>query len=225
MGKKFYLFSLATIIAASVTAFAQNTIGFGSPTTKNQELITKNSLKGSGMLFTPNKGQRADREGNLHPEILYKGDGGGADVYLRRTGVSYVTSNMGEVMHEINTEVELKKIDQNFSQQQVEELKRKLEEKALIKVNRTDVDFEGSNPNPQTLTEEEVEGYTNYYYAHCPNGITNVKSYNRVVQKNIYNGIDVIYYGGKQSGLKYDIVVNPGADPKQIKLKYNWVKQ
>ncbi|MCC6691396.1 MAG: hypothetical protein IT235_07670, partial [Bacteroidia bacterium] len=188
MKKHLYFFFAVTIIAASVTAFAQSANGFSSQTTNNPELKTKNSLKGSGVCFTPNKGQIADREGNLRPDILYKGDGGGADVYLRKTGMSYVTSNMGEVMQEIDKEIELRKFDQNLSQQQTEELKRKLEEKALIKINRTDVDFEGSNPNPQTLNQEEVEGYTNYYYAHCPNGITNVKSYNRVVQKNIYKG-------------------------------------
>ncbi|MCC6691147.1 MAG: hypothetical protein IT235_06395 [Bacteroidia bacterium] len=78
------------------------------------------------MCFTPNKGQIADAKGNSHPEILYKGDGGGAEIYLRKTGMSYVTSNMGEVMREIDKEVELRKFDLNFSQQQVEELKRKL---------------------------------------------------------------------------------------------------
>src|SRR5574337_1376171 len=129
MKKYFHIFCSAALLIACLTSFAQNAIGFGSQTTKN-------SLKGSGMMFTPNKGQIADTKGNFRPDILYKGDGGGAEIYLRKTGVSYVTSNMGEVMHEINTEVELKKIDQNFSQQQVEELKRKLEEKALIKVNR-----------------------------------------------------------------------------------------
>ncbi|MCC6690734.1 MAG: hypothetical protein IT235_04305 [Bacteroidia bacterium] len=224
MKKHLYFFFTVTIIAASVSVLAQNAIGFGSQTTTNQELLTKNPLKGSGMLFTPNKGQIADMKGNLCPEILYKGDGGGADVYLRKTGMSYVTSNMSEVMSEINKEVELKKFDPNFSQQQVEELKRQLEEKALIKIQRTDVDFAGGNPNSETLNQEEVEGYTNYYYAHCPNGITNVKSYNRVIQKNIYKGIDVVYYGGKEKGLKYDIVINPGANPNQIKLKYTGAK-
>ncbi|MCC6691444.1 MAG: hypothetical protein IT235_07920, partial [Bacteroidia bacterium] len=42
--------------------------------------------------------------------------------------------------------------------------------------------------------------------------------------KNIYKGIDVIYYGGKENGLKYDIVVNPGANPNDIKLKYTGAK-
>ncbi|MCC6691501.1 MAG: hypothetical protein IT235_08220, partial [Bacteroidia bacterium] len=141
MKKQICLFFTAALISINVTAFAQSANGFGSPTTKNSELITKNSLQGSGMLFTPNKGQIADMKGNLRPDILYKGDGGGADVYLRKTGMSYVTSNIGEVMHEIEKEVEIKKYDLSFSQAQAEELKRQLQEKALIKIQRTDVDF------------------------------------------------------------------------------------
>ncbi|MCC6690042.1 MAG: hypothetical protein IT235_00790, partial [Bacteroidia bacterium] len=189
----------------------------GGVLTEKKPVNVAENLKGSGIMFTPNKGQVADMKGNLHPEILYKGTGAGADVYLRKTGMSFVTSNIGEVMREIDKEVELKKFDLNFSQQQTEELKRQFEDKAIVKIQRTDVDFEGSNPNSETLNAKEVEGYTNYYYAHCPNGIANVKSYNRVIQKNIYSGIDVIYYGGKEKGLKYDIVVNPGANPNDIK--------
>ena len=67
--------------------------------------LTKTSLeknlRGNGMCFTPNKGQVATMEGKLAPDVLYKGSGGGADVYLRKTGISYVFSDMGKVMHEI----------------------------------------------------------------------------------------------------------------------------
>ena len=69
----------------------------GNPTT---------SLRGSGICFTPNKGQIADMDGKLCPDVLYKGDGGGADIYLRKTGLSYVYSNMGEVMYKVNEQVE-----------------------------------------------------------------------------------------------------------------------
>lgn len=39
---------------------------------------------GSGMGFIPNKGQIVDMGGKLRPDVLYKGGGGGADIYLRR---------------------------------------------------------------------------------------------------------------------------------------------
>lgn len=187
------------------------------------------SLRGSGMNFTQNKGQIIDVENQLRPDILFKGEGIGADIYLRKTGISYVQSNMDKVMHEVHEEIEELEKSGGLRDQSEQEKMRELLKRKTTKLHRVDVDFYGCNPNVQTLTAEEVEGYSNYYYPHCPQGITNVSSYNEVTVKNIYSNIDVKYYGstslttsgGKEGGLKYDIIVNPGADPDLIKLKYS----
>lgn len=63
-------------------------------------------LRGANMHFTPNQGQVADINGNLCPDILYKGDGGGSDVYLRKNGISYVYSNISQVSKEVSEQVE-----------------------------------------------------------------------------------------------------------------------
>ncbi|MFO0321703.1 MAG: hypothetical protein ACK504_04665, partial [Bacteroidota bacterium] len=59
----------------------------------------KEDLRGNGMNFTPNQGQVADMSGALRPDVLYTSDAGNANIYLRKTGLSYVISNMGAVMH------------------------------------------------------------------------------------------------------------------------------
>ncbi|MBI2269337.1 MAG: hypothetical protein HYU69_03165 [Bacteroidetes bacterium] len=183
-------------------------------------LATANSLRGSGMSFTPNKGQIADMNGKPCPDVLYKGETPGADIYLRKTGISYVLSDMNQVMHEIEEEVEEKEHNGQLQQHEVEKLKQELEMQAQIQIHRLDVDFVNINQLTEIEMYEQVEGYTNYYYGHCPQGITNVYSYNTVTQKNIYKGIDVKYFGNKQNGLEYDFVVHPHADPSQIKLSY-----
>ncbi|MBI2269345.1 MAG: SBBP repeat-containing protein [Bacteroidetes bacterium] len=197
--------------------FAQQAIGKGSPQAQSHSA----SLRGSGMNFTQNKGQIVDVKNQLRPDVLYKGECKGADVYLRKTGISYVQSNMDEVMHDVHEEIEELERSGGFGDQSEQERMRELLKMKTTKLHRVDVDFYGCNPNAQTQTAEEVEGYSNYYYPHCPQGITNVNSYNEVTVKNIYCNIDVKYYGGKEGGLKYDIVVNPGADPDLIKLKYS----
>ncbi|MBI2268975.1 MAG: SBBP repeat-containing protein [Bacteroidetes bacterium] len=180
----------------------------------------RNLLNGNGMCFTPNKGQIADTEGKLCPDILYKGEGGGADIYLRKTGISYVYSNMGEVMHMVGEQVEelitAGTITETDEQQKRDELLRDRK----VKVHRVDMDFEGANTNSRLINESELEGYNNYYYAHCPQGIANVHQYNKVTYKNIYNNIDITYYGDKENGIKYDLIVKPHADPNQIKLHW-----
>ncbi len=187
--KIFFLFFL--LLFFSVNAFSET-----------------DTQRGNGMLFTPNKGQVADMNGNYRPELLYVGDGGGYKVFLEKNKIHYVLSktiegNNVETSEGIDSRDKLK-IDQS--------------KKMLVNIHRFDVEFLNSNPNAEVVEDNKVEGHKNYYYPHCSNGVTNVNSFNKLVYKNMYNNIDIFYYGGKEKGLKYDIIVNPNADYKQIKL-------
>lgn len=200
-------------------------ISHHNPTKKGETQFTSPDVKnlldqGSGMNFTPNKGQIADMNGNLCPDVLYKGDGGGADIYLRKTGISYVYTNLSEIIHKVNEQAEAseKSATNTYGMANEEDTRQELLQKQILSIHRVDMDFAGCNNVIATSNENEADGYQNFYYAHCPNGITNVKQYNKVTFKNIYNNIDVNYYGGKQNGLKYDLIVQPHADPNQIKL-------
>lgn len=189
------------------------------------------SLRGAGMQFTQNKGQVVDMRQQTRSDILFKGDGGGADVYLRKTGLSYVVSNLPDVMHEVNEQVEELEESGEINSSNAERKRLEVMNKQILKVHRIDIDFlnclsaeasaQADNPTAEINVADRVEGLSNYYYAHCPAGITDVNSYNEITFKNIYNKIDIKYYGGKEHGLKYDIVVNPGGNPDDIKLKYS----
>jgi hypothetical protein len=48
----------------------------------------------------------------------------------------------------------------------------------------------------------------------------NVPNYERVKFEQVYPGIDLVYYGNQQR-LEYDFVVQPGAEPTQIRLAYS----
>lgn len=196
---------------------------------------TASPLRGSGIRFTQNKGQIMDMQQRLRPDILYKGSGGGADVYIRKTGISYVLNNINEVKHKAQLEAEEMLQNGIVKTEEAKKLKEKLLANQTVKLHRIDVDFVNCNPDAQMDVSEQTdlsveasaqtEGHSNYYYAHCPQGITNVNSYNHLTIKNIYNNIDVKYYGGKDKGLKYDIVVNPGGNPNDIKLKYSGAEE
>ena len=68
----------------------------------------------------------------------------------------------------------------------------------------------------------ESSDYTNYYYAHCPDGVLNVRSYSSITYKNIYPNIDLVYYQTPK-GLEYNFVVNPGGNVADIQLRYDGV--
>lgn len=182
-------------------------------------------LNGNGMNFIENKGQLVDMNNNLRSDILYAGDGGGMQVYLRKTGISYVLSNMTEVMKEVKREIEESERRGELLNGGKLEKEQELLSKKMLKLHRIDMEFEGGDPSPVVLSSDKVDGYLNYYYGHCTGGITNVQSYNRIVYQNVYPNIDIVFYGGKKDGLKYDIIVRPGGDPNDIKLKYSGVDE
>ncbi|MBN1783267.1 hypothetical protein JW948_19185 [bacterium] len=49
---------------------------------------------------------------------------------------------------------------------------------------------------------------------------TDVPNYARLRYRNIYDGIDLVYYG-HQNGLKYDFIIAPGRDTDQIRIRYS----
>lgn len=168
-------------------------------------------LRGNGLMFTQNSGQIVDMENHLRPDVLFKGSASGTDIYLRKTGISYVMSNIGAITDLMNLKAE-----------EARKNGKKYEGESLpLKAHRVDIDFENCNPTAEVVTREQTEGYKNFYYAHCPDGILGVKSYNEILIKNIYNNIDIKYYGSSTTGLKYDLIVNPGASANDIKIKYS----
>ncbi len=175
---------------------------------------------GNGMMFTPNKGQLVDADKKARPDILFKGTGKGTDVYIRKNGVSYVESNIGAVMNEINEEVDdnQKKGGTYVPKQQAVQEKMR-DPSVKIKVHRIDLDFVGASPQSEIRMDDQVEGYNNYYLWNCPTGITQVYSYNELTVENMYDKIDVTYRGDKEMGLKYTIMVHPGGDASQIRMR------
>src|SRR5215216_2086037 len=53
---------------------------------------------------------------------------------------------------------------------------------------------------------------------------TNVATYGKVRYKDLYQGIDLVYYGNQRS-LEYDFHVAPGANPEEIRLGIEGVKR
>ena len=63
-----------------------------------------------------------------------------------------------------------------------------------------------------------LAGYSNYLLGADPRKWrTRVPNYRRVRYRNIYPGIDVVYYGNPRE-LEFDFVVAPGGDPRRIQL-------
>ncbi len=68
---------------------------------------------------------------------------------------------------------------------------------------------------------EPLGGYSSYFAGKTEKDwFTGIPHFGRVRYKNVYPGIDLVYYGN-QRNMEYDFLVAPGADPKQIELVFS----
>lgn len=83
----------------------------------------------------------------------------------------------------------------------------------------------GANRSPVAVGEDLQPGIVNYFIGNKPaQWHTGVPTYARVRYKNVYPGIDLIYYGNHQQ-LEYDFAVSPGADPRRIQFEITGADQ
>jgi len=77
----------------------------------------------------------------------------------------------------------------------------------------------GANRDPELLGEEKMSGKVNYFRGRELAGWTrDVATYARVKYRQVYPGVDMVYYG-KQQQLEYDFIVAPNRDPRMIRFK------
>ncbi|MGA9056270.1 MAG: SBBP repeat-containing protein [Terriglobia bacterium] len=76
-----------------------------------------------------------------------------------------------------------------------------------------------ANQNAAVTGTNELPGKVNYFLGNDPKKwLTNLPTYAQVRYRNVYPGIDLVYYGNQGGQLEYDFVVAPGADPGAITL-------
>lgn len=76
----------------------------------------------------------------------------------------------------------------------------------------------GANRNVAMSGQNPLPGNANYFIGNNPEKWhTGIPTYERVTQKAIYPGVDLVYYGN-QGRVEYDFVVAPFADPHKIAL-------
>ncbi|MDE2149501.1 MAG: SBBP repeat-containing protein [Gammaproteobacteria bacterium] len=78
----------------------------------------------------------------------------------------------------------------------------------------------GANHAPEVQGEDLLPGRSNYFIGNDKSKWhTDIAQYAKVRYRDIYPGIDLVYYGN-QRRLEYDFAVAPGADPNRIRLAY-----
>ena len=92
-----------------------------------------------------------------------------------------------------------------------------------MKAHAFKVIFKNSNKNAEHFLEDESVFFENYFLGDDKIKWTeNVHHFKTLVQKNIYDGIDLKIYS-HDGNLKYDIFVKANSNPENIKLSYKGI--
>lgn len=155
--------------------------------------------------YYENKGQIIDQNGNLHPEIRYYTEHAYPQMYLADDKISFVATKLADsnIAGDVDS---MGRIDLQFLCNK--SVKSQISEKPTAFV-----------PCGVMQTFEPSQDYLNYYLPQCPNGITDVRGYARVVYVDAFPNIDVHFYSNAL-GVKVYFVIKQGGDPSDIDLLF-----
>src|SRR5688572_6619348 len=81
----------------------------------------------------------------------------------------------------------------------------------------------GGNSRAEIDALEKTEGVSNYLVgADKTFWRTNIPNYRSIAVRDIYPGVDILYYGNEQH-LEYDFVVRPTADASRIRIRFDGI--
>ncbi|MEX6691081.1 PKD domain-containing protein [Danxiaibacter flavus] len=193
-----------------------------------------NKAKSQGIEFVENKGQ-------WDKSIKFKGDINNGAFYLTETGYRVVVSSQDDMLQasefyhgrsgagnadssNIHFTTSARAITDNTG-------RPGNASSGIIRSHAYEVSFMNTGASARAKTgnavtmvgEKAMTSVNNYFIGNDRSKwASNCKVYQAVTYKNIYPNIDVRYYVDNGS-LKYDLIVNPGADVNNIALKFDGV--
>ena len=169
--------------------------------------------------FIENKGQFHLYKSN--EKVLFAYDNGSTMIYFTKKGIRY--SFLKRWWNKETDEQRVKNSTRKFTTEEWEEW-----EETKHKMNfDTDVagyDWLNSNTNVQVTGDEETSD-THSYPVRQKDGseidVNNIKGFNKIIYKNIYPKIDIVFEFHPADGIKYAVILHPGANLSKFKMSYS----
>lgn len=153
--------------------------------------------------FIENKGQMVNQNGITNKDVLFQFVGKGLKIQLRQNGYSYELT-------------EARNIPAIKPGKKTSETPHDWLKTQLI-THRVDIDFMNSSKQVNVIADELNQTPLNYVW----NGkeTYGVKSFKRVVYKNVYHQTDVEFLIQNNQEFKYNIILHPGANIENVKFE------
>ena len=151
-------------------------------------------------VFIENKGQ-FDKHLPTQDKVKFGIENGNENIYFTPKGLTYVLVKRFEPTQE---EIE-------------EQEKRMVSYRKPNQIYYVNMNWVNCNSNIQIIESEKQSHYFTYggpeLNAHC---------FKKITYLNVYNKIDIEYIipDDKEAGIKYNVILHPGADPSQVKIAY-----
>jgi hypothetical protein len=156
----------------------------------------------SALAFTENRGQVLTTEQDTISRVLYYNTQMYPAMYFMDDTVSYVFSKQG--IDESNAVIDsLQRVDMWFENE----------------VNAEMASARFGSFGTRLEAAAQTSDFTNYYYPHTAPGLERVPAHKRLIRHDTWPGID-FEFAGNEAGLKYSIIIKPGADPANIQIRY-----
>ncbi|MCH7948146.1 MAG: hypothetical protein IIC66_10155, partial [candidate division Zixibacteria bacterium] len=191
---------------ATQTAFSKESIKSVDLINNLSNVQLTRSIASMPLAFTANQGQWDDK-------VQFRANAGGATMWFASDGAYYQFTRKIESKDSRSISV----VEKRFGMMPDQLMDRQPDSIETMMIKAT---FVGANPNPQMIGVDMMDYKCNYFIGNDPNEWqTDVPNYSAVLYEEIYDGIDLKYYGnGKQ--MEYDFIVSPGADYSQIEIQY-----
>ena len=158
------------------------------------------------LAFTANIGQ-AD------PHVSFTTRGVGCSMFFNSTGTTFLLSR------ETAASVAGRSLQKKAALDG--DIKKKMDQDREYESFAVKTSFVGASENPDVNGEGRLSWNNNYFMGNDHSKWrTDIPNYSKLRFSDVYQGIDLVYYGNKNR-IKYDFIVKAGEDPSKISVKYD----
>lgn len=206
-----------------ITLFAFLLFAFGGDLSAQQQAGASGWTSGfrHEKVFIENQGQFNGMNGTAD-KILFSSDYDEVQYLFSPTGVTYRMTYSRQPNKEERQAIEarMKKMQAEGHDISHDDIERE-EHRGVFYRELIHSQWLNANPNVKIIAEDQVSHY--YTYTLNDGKLDHVSAFKKIIYKDLYPNIDVVYEFHPVTGIEYSFIVRPGGDMNQVKMNYTGV--
>ncbi|MBI2269051.1 MAG: hypothetical protein HYU69_01700 [Bacteroidetes bacterium] len=168
---------------------------------------------GRATAFVENKGQFIPGKNKGNNKIQYELNNYGTRVFFEPSGLTYLITMPDSKQKASDIKRKMRNVSED--EDHIKNMVSVTEEITMTWIN--------ANPDVKIVAENKVAGSYNYFIPETNSTIIS-NGFKKIIYKNLYPGIDVEYSIHEKNGIKYSLILHPGADINAVKIQFTGQK-